>query len=128
LTWATRLTVLGAPVVPPAGVLGAVVHRVRERDVTFWRYTPQHDVVSPSSDAIAVALLELHRALRQCEAPEREVSAADNCHTPRRATSGRSSLGSSFIRSPSGRQLDEAPVGRASSTAANWPVTSAKTR
>lgn len=74
LAWARRLTALGAPIVRPAGVLGASVHRIGERDVTFWRYTPQHDETPPSSDAIAIALLELHRALRRCEAPEREVS------------------------------------------------------
>jgi hypothetical protein len=50
------------------------VHRVLDRDVTFWRYAPQSEDPPPSSAEVAAALLVLHQALRQCDPPRRAVT------------------------------------------------------
>lgn len=62
---ATELAGIGAPIVPPATELPAVVHSRQGLEVTFWRYHPQ----SPQTDDcpaehIAPALRHFHTALR----------------------------------------------------------------
>jgi hypothetical protein len=63
LAIAKALSSVGAPVVPPASDVGDRLHRVAERDVTFWRYEPQDQTSSASSMSIAMALFDLHGAL-----------------------------------------------------------------
>jgi hypothetical protein len=73
LSWAHALVRTGAPVVAPAPSLGAVIHRVCERDVTFWEHAPQDDEPPSTSAALAVALGHLHAALRDHGPPRRTV-------------------------------------------------------
>jgi hypothetical protein len=55
------LAAIGAPIVAPAAGIGDHVHSADGLHVTFWDYvTAQGD---PSSAAVALALLDLHRAL-----------------------------------------------------------------
>jgi hypothetical protein len=74
LSWAKLLVGVGAPVVPPAPRLGAVVHRIADRDVTFWEHVP--DDVGPllSSVAIASALQDLHAAFGELAPATRTVA------------------------------------------------------
>ena len=58
-----KLHASGAPVIPPAPMLGDVVHRVDGHDVTFWTYVPQDTASSPSSRAVATALAALHSVM-----------------------------------------------------------------
>lgn len=72
LSWAHELVELGAPVVPPASSLGAIVHRIADRDVTFWEHIPKGAEPVPSA-VIALALSQLHAALDALEPPTRGV-------------------------------------------------------
>ena len=63
LAIARRLVDEGAPVVPPADGIGNRLHRVGDRDVTFWRYASQDDVTEPGPQSMAESLWALHEAL-----------------------------------------------------------------
>jgi Ser/Thr protein kinase RdoA (MazF antagonist) len=63
LAIAKALAAAGAPVVPPADVVGDRLHDVSGRDVTFWKYEPQDEISSATARSIAVALFDLHGAL-----------------------------------------------------------------
>ena len=54
---------LGAPVVPPAAGIGDEVRSAGGLHVTFWNYVPDGNGTGCSSEAVAVALCELHRHL-----------------------------------------------------------------
>lgn len=63
LAIAKVLAAAGSPVVPPANDVGDHLHRVAGRDVTFWKYEPQDEIEEATSEAIAMALFDLHEAL-----------------------------------------------------------------
>jgi hypothetical protein len=63
LAIARRLFDEGAPVVPPADGIGNQLHRLGDREVTFWRYASQDEVTEPSPLSIAEALWALHEGL-----------------------------------------------------------------
>lgn len=70
---ASELSALGAPVVPPAPEIPAVVHSYGDFKITFWRYCPQPaDLDIPGAD-IAMPLLRLHEAYRQLSARLRDA-------------------------------------------------------
>jgi hypothetical protein len=79
LSWAHLLAERGAPVVPPAPSLGAVVHRIADRDVTLWEHVPQDPALPASSLAIAAALHDLHATLG--EVAPAAVAVADRLET-----------------------------------------------
>ena len=62
---ALELSLLGAPVVPPAPEIPEVVHGLHGFDITFWRYHPQPSGVTISSTQLARALRRLHASGRQ---------------------------------------------------------------
>lgn len=57
---ASELSVLGAPVVPPAPEIPAVVHAHGEFKISFWRYCPQPPDIDIPAEQEAAALLRLH--------------------------------------------------------------------
>jgi len=61
---ARALSDRGAPIVAPLEGLGHRLHRVDDRDVTFWPYVSQDRITEPSAQAVARALSDLHDALR----------------------------------------------------------------
>jgi hypothetical protein len=63
LTIARLLGEAGAPVVAPADGIGDTVHRIGDRDITFWPYQPQDDSVRPGAESVGRALSALHDAL-----------------------------------------------------------------
>ena len=77
--WAHRLANLGAPIVPPAPMIGATVLRIADRDVTFWRYAAQDAEPPLRSAATADSLSRLHAALQRLDPHLRTV--ADDLHT-----------------------------------------------
>ena len=62
LPLALELTALGAPVVPPAPEIPAVVHVLDDFQISFWRYYPQPPDVEIAAEPVAAALLRLHAA------------------------------------------------------------------
>jgi hypothetical protein len=73
LSWAHALVKVGAPVVPPAPLLGEEVYRIADRDVTFWEHAPQDTEPPLTSAALAGALGRLHAALGELAPPRRMV-------------------------------------------------------
>lgn len=71
LAIARRLADERAPVVPPADDIGDRLHRVDDRDVTFWLYVSQDDITEPSPQSIAESLGALHQALARIGPPGR---------------------------------------------------------
>ena len=60
---AQELVALGAPIVSPASVLPAVVHRRSGFEMTFWRYHAQLATAEIPPDRVARALTSLHASL-----------------------------------------------------------------
>jgi hypothetical protein len=74
LSWANLLVGVEAPVVRPAPVLEAVVHRIADRDVTFWEHVPDDAEPPLSSVALASALHDLHTAFGELAPATRTVA------------------------------------------------------
>jgi Ser/Thr protein kinase RdoA (MazF antagonist) len=65
---ASELSALGAPVVPLAPEIPAVVHVQDDFTISFWRYYPQPPDVEIAAEQVAAALLQLHATGAQMSA------------------------------------------------------------